>query len=568
MDVSLIVLSLNILIFVLGVAIFTRALPFRRRPEFFWLLMVAASLCVISFCSLNVYIQTSFEKMTLFSRMRFLGLAVLPVSWFLFILTAFGSLSRRQLRWIYPVLFGPVALTLAFTLVPGWRDLVIRDFQPIQLHDARLIAFKNGAWFPVHMGTSALWAILSLLYTSYLAWKTSGERRKQLVVLTLGGAVSLGLDLYLVAANSPYRWFMLSSATLAISEIAIFYAIIRYGLLDIARIGKDQVFDKMADPILILDRENRLLDLNQSAQSFFGLTKKDLFRSCSDLRPELDLVGNAVSYEWSCSMPEQVERSFVVTVNPLGADGELSGKIVILREFTEHRMIENNLSNNLELKSKLLSLIAHDFSGFVQAQTVLSSALEKKVQPGLRGNAEALTESVSASKEFMENVMRWAEFQKNDFQPVVRPFEIVTLVREAVRSQNPMLSVKGIDVTMQAAPESIVVEGDSVMLGSAIRNVLNNAVRASRDQGRISISISIQGAQVQIEIQDEGHGMEMSRLSRVNESDDSSAVFSESSPGFGIGLTIAKKFLSLHSGHLQIESRVDSGTKVRLTLPL
>lgn len=560
MDVSLIVLSLNILIFILGVSIFTKALPYRKQSEFFWLLMVAASLCIISFCSLNVYVQTALEKKMLFSRMRFLGLSVLPAAWFLFILTAFKSLNKKHLRCISVTILIPVGLTLLFTVVPDWRDLVVRDFIAVQIHGVNLTAFQNGSWFPIHMGTSTLWAVLSLILTTVLAYKSSGERRKQLIVLTLGGSLSLGLDLYFVLLNSPYRWFMFSSATLAISEISIFYAIIRYGLLDVARIGKDQIFNKMADPIFILDRDDRLLDLNHSAGVFFGLTRKDLFKNWSELRPDLTLKSEKASFEWNLGLPEQIERSFVVTLTPLNIEKEIAGRIVTLREFTEQKMIESNLNNNLELKSKLLSLIAHDFSGFVQAQTVLSSDLEKRVQPGLRENAEALTESVFASKEFMENVMRWADLQNSGFQPVICPFEIVTLVRDAVQSQTPMLRIKGIEVVLKHSLDTIVVEGDSVMLGSAVRNVLNNAIRASSDKSKIHILISTTESQVEIEIRDEGHGMDISRPGEQT---------SESpSGGFGIGLTLAKKFMSLHDGSLQIESQLNLGTAVRLTLPL
>ena len=111
------------------------------------------------------------------------------------------------------------------------------------------------------------------------------------------------------------------------------------------------------------------------------------------------------------------------------------------------------------------------------------------------------------------------------------------------------------------------------MIESVIRNILTNAIRASSPGQTIDIALEqIKKAdgtnEVLVRVKDSGVGMSPRQLDSIRSPSDK--IFEDSdlrSNGFGLGLTIAKRFVDLHAGQLDFVSEEGRGTSVTLTLP-
>ena len=122
------------------------------------------------------------------------------------------------------------------------------------------------------------------------------------------------------------------------------------------------------------------------------------------------------------------------------------------------------------------------------------------------------------------------------------------------------------------APGKVVpvwVRGDEASLRIAIRHVLDNAVKYSNRGGDVHIRLRLCGGQVLLFVSDEGGGIETSKLVQVFEpfsQGDSSAA--RRFGGLGLGLTIARKLIERHGGHIDLRSSgVSGGSTVLVTLP-
>ncbi|MBX2994133.1 MAG: hypothetical protein KF681_04910 [Bdellovibrionaceae bacterium] len=565
------IVGLYVFIFVLGVLILIKAFPSRQRVEVRWLLLFTATIAIISFCSLNVYVQDVLANKALFSRLRLLGFSIAGQAWFFFIFHTYGRRRFFHQWWVIAASFAPAAVTWTLLLVPGWQDLVTLNYETFPWRGVALVTFENGPWWKFHMIWCHLFMWLGVFYTLYLIPKLNRAKRNQLILLSLGGFVAVGVDLLAVTSFPSLRWAMLSGGTTVLTEIAILYSIMKHGLLDLSLIAKDHIFQKIPDPVLILDEKNRLSDFNGSAERFFRLTPSHKRRAFDEIAGLKGMDPLRLPSEARLSSEGLEPRSFQLIIEPLDPEAPFGDRVVLFRDISAQKTMERSLNDNLEFKARLLAMIAHDFSGVMESQTALSSALERQSGGDTKSLAQNLVHSTSTSKDFLTNVLLWAKSQENKFQPQVQPLELNMLIQDVLHELESTLRLHDLEAVVRSERDPILMKGDDVMLESVVRNLLKNAIRASKPGQTIDILIrEKQLDQVQVTIQDKGVGMSPKQLESLQRS---SADLFVSDPetrplGFGIGLAIARRFVELHRGSLAFESEQGRGTSVTLTLPI
>jgi two-component system heavy metal sensor histidine kinase CusS len=120
-------------------------------------------------------------------------------------------------------------------------------------------------------------------------------------------------------------------------------------------------------------------------------------------------------------------------------------------------------------------------------------------------------------------------------------------------------------VTIDCSGEGQIY-GDSLLVGRAISNLLENALRFTPEGGTIAVSIGARNSSTQISVKDTGRGIEPEHLPRVFDRF-YRADPSRSSDGAGLGLALVKSIVDLHGGSVHIQSAVGRGTIVTLTFP-
>ncbi|NHQ61015.1 sensor histidine kinase [Chlorobium sp. BLA1] len=134
---------------------------------------------------------------------------------------------------------------------------------------------------------------------------------------------------------------------------------------------------------------------------------------------------------------------------------------------------------------------------------------------------------------------------------------IVTLVMNDARKRQ---------VALQLQPNSVamIVMADSEKLRQAFLNIIINALQATPEGGRVTISTTIaEHAFCEIRFRDSGPGVEKAAMERIFE-----PFFTTKSDGTGLGLAITKNIIENHKGTLKVESEAANGTTVTIRLPL
>jgi signal transduction histidine kinase len=157
----------------------------------------------------------------------------------------------------------------------------------------------------------------------------------------------------------------------------------------------------------------------------------------------------------------------------------------------------------------------------------------------------------------------------DDLRNIVRPralerfaMDMNRLIAEVVEPLRADGEQTGVALELDLASDPLLVDGDRFALGRVYRNLVTNAIQATRPGGRVLVTTRRAGNRAVIRVADNGSGIPPERLS---------AIFDEfvttKSHGIGLGLAITKRIVEQLDGTITVESEVGTGTTFTLQFP-
>lgn len=122
---------------------------------------------------------------------------------------------------------------------------------------------------------------------------------------------------------------------------------------------------------------------------------------------------------------------------------------------------------------------------------------------------------------------------------------------------------KGIEIVFNPAPHPVRVNIQKNLLQIAISHVLKNAIEATPEGGRITISTKEDGNSVFLTISDTGNGIEKDMIDKIFD-----PMFSTDAQKFGMGFSLVKQIVKEHMGKISVESEPGKGTAFTITFPV
>lgn len=146
------------------------------------------------------------------------------------------------------------------------------------------------------------------------------------------------------------------------------------------------------------------------------------------------------------------------------------------------------------------------------------------------------------------------------------PTALDALVRKVVADALPRAGARRLRVRVPHSLPPLTV--DPVRIEQVLRNLVDNAVKFSPPEGSIDVSATLQGDHVTVTVKDDGPGVAPEYHHRVFERFFRVECDHGAIAGAGLGLAICKRFVELHGGRIELDSRVGQGATFRFTLPV
>lgn len=285
------------------------------------------------------------------SRLRFAGIAAAPVAWL--------SLALRYTGRPAPISVRSLAIIL---IVPAVTQILSWDSRSALMFGAPVadapppfygVVLTPGPWYWVHTGYSYLLLLVGIVVL--LAWlaRTREHYQGQVTLIAVAVLVPWAGNVVTQLGIAPNPHLDLTPFCFVLSAVAVFVAMFRYRFLNLVPVARDAVVEGMSDGIIVVDWQDRVVDLNPAARQVLKCTSGEavgrpigeFLGVWSQLAPKLPFLPQAHG-ELSARIGG-VERSFDVSVSSLGErSGRLQGRLVVLHDITDLKATQQSLQRN------------------------------------------------------------------------------------------------------------------------------------------------------------------------------------------------------------------------------
>jgi PAS domain S-box-containing protein len=317
------------------------------------------------------------------AKIEYLGIVTVPVGWLAFTLQYTGReawLTRRNLAALAAEPL--VALLLVWTNEA--HDLIWRTTRLDTSGSFSMLHFSYGPLFQVHVAYSYLLLLGgTLLLLQALARSPQLYRWQALAILIGVLAPWAGNALY-ISGLSPFPHLDLTPFGYTLTGLVVTLGLLRFRLLDILPVARDAIVTDMPDGVMVLDAQNRIVDLNPAAAKIVGLPVSEaigqLARQVLTSWPDLAESYRDVEETHSeISLGEDDGQIiYDLRISPMhDRRGQLSGRLVVLRDITERKRTERALVAQKQLFERLVAVAratAERFTLEAMLQNVLDVA--------------------------------------------------------------------------------------------------------------------------------------------------------------------------------------------------
>lgn len=314
------------------------------RRYLFWVCLSAGWW---SLCEGLLYFGRSAETNLIITQFQYLGIVTTPVLTFLLVVNLFGFktwLTRKRTALLF--LFPLAAMAMAWT--NSHHGLIWSDYWQIDTGPFPMLGLKHGIFFWI----LTVYIYIVLLVTTILlarhAVTSAGLHQAQALTLLVPILVVWVLNAIYVFGQNPIPNVDFTSLGFVLTAGAFVWSFYRFRWLDIIPVAKAEIFRSLSDGVIVLDDQNRVIDLNPAATDILrmdysetvGREAWDIFRD----RTELALcLKNRIPGEITIRK-DQETRTYDLRLSPLvDRQGRSMGVIVVFRDISERKRLESKL---------------------------------------------------------------------------------------------------------------------------------------------------------------------------------------------------------------------------------
>lgn len=339
-DISLLIISST-----LGIVLAIYIARNRRAPgsPALSLLILGASLWSVGYAF--EILASSLAVKLFWEKFEFFGIVVIPLAWFTFVAQYLGCpawmkrlLNQRFLLGLIP------ALTLVLVWTNDWHSLVWRQVTLAAVGPLITLEFVRGPWFWVFMVYSYILLLLGSIKLITSLFTVIRLQRWQILLTLLAIALPwMGNIVYMSGLGQEHTLDWIAFLFL-FSGVLFSLSLFRFQLVNILPIAQETIFSGLSDSVFILDVNNSISDMNQSAKELLDDSKKRsigklISQVIPQIEPHLKQANGLAKYSSDISLRDGTDQQFYdVHISQLiDGSSNLVGRLVVFHQITQYK---------------------------------------------------------------------------------------------------------------------------------------------------------------------------------------------------------------------------------------
>ncbi|MFY0607762.1 MAG: tetratricopeptide repeat protein [Cyclobacteriaceae bacterium] len=236
-------------------------------------------------------------------------------------------------------------------------------------------------------------------------------------------------------------------------------------------------------------------------------------------------------------------------------------------EAIEKQRAELELANHT--KDRIFSILAHDLrSPMTSLQGFLKYIDHIDVSTRLKEAFKSVQSQLTNNSSLLENLLLWSRTQLDNSPPQVKDVCVSQVIEDTFRLLGEQADKKNISLNSSISKEdSITSDADSIMI--VVRNVVQNAIKFTREGGSIDIDFSSDDQWKRINIQDSGIGMDQEKINSLFDiKTNRTSKGTKDETGSGLGMILCKELMERINAVIEVTSEVGKGSLVSLKFPI
>ncbi len=338
--------------------------------------------------------------------------------------------------------------------------------------------------------------------------------------------------------------------------------------MDLERSKLDTIFNYMAEGVVAVDTNGYIIHVNPIAMDILGLDEGLIYGE-----EKIDLLKLNI-HKIDYTKKENLEGSVTTKINskvykikyaPFNNEKNIvGGLIVVFQDITQEHKLDNmrkefvaNVSH--ELKTPITTIKSY-------TETLMDNELDKVISQKFLSVINSESDRMAR---LVRDLLQLSNIDYNKTNWKRTEVSIGDMIRDIISKLDLLIKEKehNLELDFRENLPSIIVDKDG--MEQVILNIISNAIKYTENKGRINISVYSRDKELVIKVKDNGIGIPK---------DDQHRIFerfyrvekgrSREMGGTGLGLSIAKEIIDAHDGRIEINSVLEEGTEVILTLPL
>lgn len=366
-----------------------------------------------------------------------------------------------------------------------------------------------------------------------------------------------------------------------IGVIALVWTLPRFHLQKVIPVAQRTVFEHIGDCVVVLNMQNRVVDLNPAAEHLAGYTSSEALglpveQIWPDWPSQLALSKlPSPAYEELVLTCAGEQRTYNLRIYVIVDDkNHPQNKVALLIDVTEQKQAEKEnrrlrekteISNRLAAVGEMAAGIAHEINNPLTSVVGFSALLlEENLPPDIKEQLKIIADGSQRVKEIVRRMLTFARQVK----PMKTSASINELIDATLDLRSYVLRTANIEVDKHLAPNLPCTVVDPGQMQQVFLNLIVNAEYAMKKtygKGTLTITTEKENSHINISFKDDGPGISPEVKANLF---NPFFTTKKAGEGTGLGLSLSRSIILEHGGTIEVESEPGEGANFLITLPL